>query len=70
MTVKKEFSNIQSNNDGGKQVTDWKTLTLKISPEEHKQIKRLSVETGRTIKDLMMECFKRLVREYEESQKG
>ena len=49
---------------------ELKTLTLRVSPEEHKQIKRLSVETGRTIKDLMMECFKRLVREYEESQKG
>lgn len=51
-------------------MAEYKNLTLKVSPEEHKQIKRLSVETGRTIKDLMMECFKRLVREYEESQKG
>lgn len=50
-------------------MTDWKTLTLKISPEEHKQIKRLSVETGKSIKDLMMECLQRLVREYEEATK-
>lgn len=46
-------------------MSDWKTLTLKISPEEHKQIKRLSVESGKSIKDLMMECLQRLVRDYE-----
>ncbi|MFO7877095.1 MAG: ribbon-helix-helix domain-containing protein [Desulfovermiculus sp.] len=51
-------------------MTDWKTLTLKISPDEHKQIKRLSVETERSIKDLMMECLQRLIKEYEEAQDG
>lgn len=50
-------------------MADYKNLILKISPEEHKQIKRLSVETGRTIKDLMMECLQRLIREYEEIKK-
>lgn len=45
-----------------------KTLTLRVSPEEHRQIKRLSVETGRTVKDLMLECMKRLIRDYEEAQ--
>ncbi len=50
-------------------MTEYKNLTLKVSPEEHKQIKRLSVETGRPIKDLMMECLKRLIREYEEISK-
>ena len=49
---------------------ELKTLTLRISPEEHKKIKLLSVETGKSIKDLMMECLQRLVREYEEQEKG
>ena len=51
-------------------MAEYKNISLKVSPEEHKQIKRLSVETGRSIKDLMMDCLQRLIREYEESQKG
>ncbi len=47
---------------------EYKTLTLKVSPQEHKQIKLLSVETGRSVKDLMLECLQRLVREYEETK--
>jgi predicted HicB family RNase H-like nuclease len=48
---------------------EYKTLTLKISPQEHKQIKLLSVETGRSVKDLMLECLQRLVREYKAAKK-
>lgn len=50
-------------------MTEWKNIIIKVTPEEHKQIKRLSVETGKTIKDLMMECLQRLIQEFEESQK-
>ena len=48
---------------------EYKNIAIKVSPEEHRQIKRLSADTGRSIKDLILECLQRLVREYEESKK-
>ena len=45
-----------------------KTMILKVSEEEHRKIKMLAAETGRTIKDLMMECLQRLIKEYEEAK--
>lgn len=50
-------------------MTEYKHISIKVSPEEHRQVKRLSADTGRSIKELIMECLQRLVREYEESQR-
>ncbi len=46
-----------------------KNILIQVSEEEHKQIKHLAVDTGKTIKDLMLECLQRLIREYEEAKK-
>ncbi len=51
-------------------MTEYKSLTLKLTPEEHRELKRLSADTGRTMKDLIMESFRRLLKEYEDQQKG
>lgn len=47
-------------------MTEYKNIAIKVSPEEHRRIKRLSADTGKSIKDLVMECLERLIQEYEE----
>ena len=49
-------------------MAEWKNIAIKVSPEEHRQIKRLSADTGKSIKDLVMECLQRLIREYQENK--
>ncbi|MCF8107149.1 MAG: hypothetical protein K9K64_16860 [Desulfohalobiaceae bacterium] len=46
-----------------------KNLIIQVSEEEHRQIKHLAVDTGKTIKGLMLECLQRLIREYEDAKK-
>jgi predicted DNA-binding protein len=43
-----------------------KTISLKVSLEEHRRMKILAARTGRTIKDLILECLARLEREHKE----
>ena len=49
---------------------EYRNIAIKVSPEEHRLIKRLAADTDKTIKDLIIECIHRLVREHEEQEKG
>ena len=49
---------------------EYRNIAIKVSPEEHRLIKRLAADTDRTIKDLIIECIHRLAQEYEEKEKG
>jgi len=46
-------------------MSDYKHISIKVTPEEHKKIKRLAADTGKSIKELVMECLLRQIKENE-----
>ncbi|MCF8105587.1 MAG: hypothetical protein K9K64_08895 [Desulfohalobiaceae bacterium] len=49
---------------------DLKALTIRIEPEEHEKIKKLSDDTGKSIKDLTLEAFELLSNRYRQIEAG
>ena len=46
-----------------------KHLTLRITEAEHRKIKVFAAEEGVTVKDLVLGCIDRLIKEREESRR-
>lgn len=42
-----------------------KTITFRISEEEHRDLKLAAFQTGRTLKDLLMEAVREVRQRYE-----
>ena len=49
---------------------DLKTLTIRMEPEEHEKIKKLSDDIGKSIKDLTLEAFDLLNNRYRQIEAG
>lgn len=47
---------------------DKKVITIRVSPEEHKKIKILAAETGKTIKRLFLEGIAKIQTEREKAK--
>jgi predicted HicB family RNase H-like nuclease len=51
-----------------KNVSEQKTITVKLDPEDHRKVKVLAAEMGITIKDLLLRCVDRLREEHDKAK--
>lgn len=45
-----------------------KTLTIRLTPEDHKKVKVLAAELGITVKELLLRCVDKLREEHDKSK--
>ena len=49
-------------------MSEQKTITVKLDPEDHRKVKVLAAEMGITIKDLLLRCVDRLREEHDKAK--
>lgn len=47
---------------------ELKTLLIRLTPELHKQMRHISIDTGISLNEYVIEAFKKIVEEYDKEK--